>query len=118
MTAATEAPYAGDRVVYDADSHLMELPGWLVEYADPDVRELIRPLYLGGAGALADDAIAQAEARRADGEHAGTVEIMSDKGWHALGAFDAGRAFARIRSARLRGAARVLDVRAHPVPLR
>ena len=88
MTAATEAPYAG-RVVYDADSHLMELPGWLVEYADPDVRELIRPLYLGGAGALADDAVARAESRRTDGESAATVEIMSHKGWHALGAFDA-----------------------------
>lgn len=40
-------PYAEVRTFYDADSHLMELSSWLAEYADPDVREKIRPLYLG-----------------------------------------------------------------------
>ena len=45
-------PYAEGRTVYDADSHLMELEGWLAEYADPDVRDDLRPLYLGGAGAF------------------------------------------------------------------
>src|ERR1700722_1584690 len=89
MSAATEAAYAGDRLVYDADSHLMELPGWLVEYADPDVRELIRPLHLGGAGALAAAAVNRAETRRDTGAlDTDTSDIMYDKGWHALGAFD------------------------------
>src|SRR5688572_11307043 len=45
--------YAGARTICDADSHLMELPEWLPSYADPDVRDRIRPLHLGGAGALA-----------------------------------------------------------------
>ena len=36
--------------VYDADSHIMELPDWLESYAEPGVRDRIRPLYLGGAG--------------------------------------------------------------------
>ncbi len=31
--------YAGDRVIFDADSHLMELPDFLSRYADPAVRE-------------------------------------------------------------------------------
>src|SRR5260221_14158189 len=43
-------PYAEGRVYYDADSHVMELPHWLEDYADADTRERIRPLYLGGAG--------------------------------------------------------------------
>ena len=33
--------YAGNRVIYDADGHIMELPTHLREFADPDVRELI-----------------------------------------------------------------------------
>ena len=48
--------YADGRIICDADSHLMELPDWLPSYADASVRDRIKPLYLGGAGALADDA--------------------------------------------------------------
>ncbi|MCZ6597117.1 MAG: amidohydrolase family protein [Planctomycetota bacterium] len=85
-------PYAQGRTYYDADSHLMELRDWLVQYADPGVREQIRPLALGGAGKLAEQAVAQAEARRSDpsSEAARALEenVMGAKGWHALGAFD------------------------------
>ena len=59
-------PYAQGRTFYDADSHLMELSEWLPKYADPGIRERIRPLYLGGAGAKAAELIAQAKARAAD----------------------------------------------------
>jgi len=31
--------YAGDRILYDADTHIMELPDFLRKYADPDIRE-------------------------------------------------------------------------------
>jgi predicted TIM-barrel fold metal-dependent hydrolase len=83
-------PYSVGRKRYDADSHLMELPGWLVQYADPGIRDRIRPLYLGGAGALAERAVAEAETRRADPESGRALEggIMVAKGWSALGAFD------------------------------
>lgn len=83
-------PYATGRRHLDADSHLMELPGWLDRYADPDIRDRIRPLHLGGAGPLADDAIRRAEARRGDASEAAELEarLMSAKGWHGLGAFD------------------------------
>jgi len=83
-------PYAEGRTYYDADSHLMELGGWLIDYADPGVREKIRPLYLGGAGALADEAVRQAETRRGDPAVAAALEenLMTAKGWSALGAFD------------------------------
>src|SRR5688500_17864425 len=83
-------PYAEGRVFYDADSHVMETSDWLVQYADPDVRDRIRPLYLGGAGALAEDAVKAAEARRGDPAAAESLEgaLMKAKGWSALGAFD------------------------------
>ena len=58
-------PYAEGRTYYDADSHVMEIDDWLPQYADPDVRDRIRPLYLGGAGKLASKAVADAAARRA-----------------------------------------------------
>jgi predicted TIM-barrel fold metal-dependent hydrolase len=84
------ATYATGRRYLDADSHLMELPGWLDQYADAGVRERIRPLALGGAGRLADDAIRAAEARRGDEAVALAIEseLMRKKGWHGLGAFD------------------------------
>jgi predicted TIM-barrel fold metal-dependent hydrolase len=88
MTATL--PYGTGRRYLDADSHLMELPGWLAEFADPDIRDRIRPLHLGGAGKLADDAVQRAEQRRGDATAAQHLEarLMSAKGWHALGAFD------------------------------
>src|SRR5262245_14094370 len=83
-------PYAEGRTYYDADSHLMELGGWLATYADPDLRDRIRPLALGGAGKLADEAVRAAEQRRGDEDSARALEadVMAKKGWHALGAFD------------------------------
>ncbi len=83
-------PYAQGRTFLDADSHLMELPGWLEGYADPAVRSRIRPLRLGGAGALADEAVADAQRRQGDADAAARLEdkLMSAKGWAGLGAFD------------------------------
>ena len=85
-------PYAEGRTYYDADSHLMELPNWLEEFADARTRERLRPLHLGGAGALADQAVAEAERRKGDREAASALEeaLMKAKGWNALGAFDPG----------------------------
>ncbi len=84
--------YAQGRTFYDADSHLMELPDWLPAFADPGIRDRIRPLYLGGAGKLATDAVQAAADRRGDADAAAALEadVMGSKGWHALGAFDSG----------------------------
>jgi uncharacterized protein len=83
-------PYAEGRTYLDADSHLMELPGWLEAYADPGIRDRIRPLHLGGAGALAEQAVTEAEARKGDEAKAQALEdhLLSAKGWNGLGAFD------------------------------
>src|SRR3954451_9023610 len=83
-------PYAEGRVFFDADSHVMETTDWLTTYADPDIRERIRPLYLGGAGKLADDAVRDADARKAGTVSLDAIEdgLMTRKGWSAYGAFD------------------------------
>jgi predicted TIM-barrel fold metal-dependent hydrolase len=82
--------YLEGRIYYDADSHVMELGDWLPRYADPGIREKIRPLHLGGAGRLAEHAVSEAERRRGDPEAARALEanVMGPKGWSALGAFD------------------------------
>lgn len=84
-------PYAEGRVFYDADSHLMETWDWLVAHADPGVRERIRPLQLGGAGARASEAVADADGRGRAGERDALPdpeEVMGPKGWAAYGACD------------------------------
>ena len=82
--------YTAGRTCYDADSHIMELPDWLVEFADPDIRDRIRPLYLGAAGKLADKAMQDAETRTVDPSAGAALEanVLHHKGWSALGAFD------------------------------
>jgi len=90
MRKGNDMTYADGRTILDADSHIMELPGWLEEHADPADRELIRPLHLGAAGALADEAIKMAQQRQGDEQAATRLEeqLMTAKGWSALGAFD------------------------------
>ena len=89
MSTTETQPYVA-RPCYDADSHLMELPDWLESYADPGVRERLRPLHLGGAGRMAERAVRDAAARRDDPARARDAEadLLTAKGWGALGAFD------------------------------
>src|SRR5258708_38809259 len=58
----TAMPYAEGRTYFDADSHIMELHDWLRDYVDDDLKPQIGRLQLGGAGALAEQAVADAEA--------------------------------------------------------
>src|SRR5205807_12850 len=68
----------------------MELPDWLEQFADASTRSRMRSLNLGGAGALAKEAVEAAAQRRGDAEAAAALEgaLMKAKGWNALGAFD------------------------------
>ena len=83
-------PYAEGRVFYDADSHIMELDGWLKGYVEPELQDRFGGLQLGKAGALADDALHKAEGRVLDDATLADLEtqLLDLKGWHALGAFD------------------------------
>lgn len=83
--------YAGTRICCDADSHIMETFDWLKSYADADIRDQLPGLRLGGAGRMAEKAIAKAETARLDttlvAEQRANI-IGGSKGWAAYGAFD------------------------------
>ncbi len=82
-------PYAEDRIIHDADSHLVETPDFLVPWADPAVRARMRPLYVSTVKPGEESSIAAILARRdAPGEReAAERELMTRKNWRALGSF-------------------------------
>ena len=41
-----------ERVVHDADAHIMETPTWLIDHADPELRSRLEPLQLSGGNEL------------------------------------------------------------------
>jgi predicted TIM-barrel fold metal-dependent hydrolase len=89
-------PYAHRPDIHDADTHMMERPDWIASFADPDIRPHLAPFVGGREESLAviDDALARFAARRADARVAADADAdfmsMRYKGWHGLGAFDAG----------------------------
>ena len=97
------------RVVHDADAHIMETPGWLVEHADPAIRERVRPLEYAGGNELRqtgdpEEQLRDLEAafarlaerhRSEDYTSVEAAEIMNRKNFAATGSFlaeDRGRA--------------------------
>ncbi len=87
----TTQTYAAQRICYDADSHIMETFTWVKDFADPEWRDAIGDLELGGAGAMAAKAIEKAQARTKDAAATAALAdnvIAGPKGWAALGAFD------------------------------
>ena len=89
----TYAP--ADRAFYDADSHIMELPNFLLDYADPDVRDKIPPVNYS-ASIVTDEEVAEIVARGGRHSDAHVAELLalgdklieSSKEIQALGAFD------------------------------
>jgi predicted TIM-barrel fold metal-dependent hydrolase len=82
--------YAGDRVILDADSHVMELADFLDDFLEPDTRDRLRRRGLDALRPVLDQAVARAERRRSDPAVAATAEerLLQDKGWMAMGGFD------------------------------
>ena len=86
--------YAHRKEIYDADSHMMETPDWISNYADPKIRPHLEPFVGGRKRALAEikQAINDFESRQKDPEifRKAKKEFMSmkHKGWNGLGAFD------------------------------
>ena len=89
----TYAP--AERPFYDADSHIMELPNFLIDHADPDIRDQLRPVSYS-ASLVTDDEV---DAIVANGskhtvQHVEEQVAMGDqliaqsKEIQALGAFD------------------------------
>jgi uncharacterized protein len=82
--------YAGQRTILDADSHVMELPGFLDDFIEPSQRDRLSRDGLHSRTAMIDDAVAKARARSVYPERAAEARerLLLDKGWHAMGAFD------------------------------
>ncbi len=82
-------PYAEGRTYHDADSHVMETPDWLVSYADPGVRERLKPLFVASVKPGEETMIEQARRRHQDPaeRERAEAEIMLRKNWSALGSF-------------------------------
>ncbi len=87
-------PYAQGRTFLDADSHIMELPNFLRDNADPEMRDRMPMLDVDGGDVLRDRLSVLNENGGHDPE---TVEkllalgdglISGPKGYDALGAFD------------------------------
>ena len=89
----TYAP--ADRAFYDADSHIMELPDFLRDYADPAIREQI-PQVSYAASLVTDEEVELivANGNRHTAEHVEAQIVLGDqliahsKEIQALGAFD------------------------------
>ncbi len=91
--------YIEDRLVHDADAHIMETPNWLRDHADPAIRERIgQPGYVnelrqtGDSGsqlADLDEAFARIAERHASDAYRAdeATEIMNRKNFAATGAF-------------------------------
>jgi len=82
--------YAGQRTILDADSHVMEFPGFLDDFIEPAQRDRLSRDGLRGRTAMIDDAVAKARERSIYPERAAQARerLLLDKGWHAMGAFD------------------------------
>jgi predicted TIM-barrel fold metal-dependent hydrolase len=74
----------------DADSHLMELPGFLDAFMDQSLVDRLRGRSMERVAGLLDRAQASAEQRRTDARVRAEAEerLLRDKGWNAMGAFD------------------------------
>ena len=82
--------YADGRPILDADSHLMELPGFLDPFIEADMRDRLRNREMKALVPMLDKATANAAARRSDPAARAEAEarLLQDKGWQAMGAFD------------------------------
>jgi predicted TIM-barrel fold metal-dependent hydrolase len=85
--------YSGDRICWDADSHLMPEPDFLEKHADPKHREALR--IAGGANGgeqferMFHDMVSKVQVRLEDPAKTAELEenvIASAKGWYAHGA--------------------------------
>ncbi|HZU73542.1 MAG TPA: amidohydrolase family protein [Acidimicrobiales bacterium] len=81
-------PYA-ESLIHDADAHVMETPDWLTEYADPDIRARLAPLYVSTVAPGESDLIGHFRRKHADPDYRSedAEQIMLRKNWAATGSF-------------------------------
>ena len=82
--------YAGNRTILDADSHVMELGDFLDGFIDPAQATRLRRRGMDALAPVLEQAMSRADRRRSDPAASAAAEqdLMSDKGWMAMGGFD------------------------------
>lgn len=86
--------YAGARLCFDADSHIMELPDFFREFADPADRDALPELNTAAGSRIGPMIASYAQARKHSPEEVtaqlalGDKLVAGPKGYQALGAFD------------------------------
>ena len=87
--------YAHRKDIYDADTHMMEHPNWIYDFASEDIKEHLEPIVEGDKEVFEriDKAIANFENRQSSSTamEQAKKEFMTwnHKGWEGLGAFNA-----------------------------
>ena len=89
--------YAAGRRLFDADSHIMELPDFLANHADPGLRERLPPIDYTRSSMDEDEGWRLSRAGGHDRDYAAELEALGGEGLirgpkeeKALGAFDSG----------------------------
>ena len=82
--------YGGQQTIFDADSHVMEMPDFLDPYLAPEERALLNRALFDARKETLDTATKELEARRTDDHAAAEARerVMTDKGWMAMGGWD------------------------------
>jgi len=80
--------YIEDRVVHDADAHVMETADWLDAFLEQDVAQPVREMIARGFGEMRSEHVAKAIAAQDDPELRGrdAQEFMARKNYLAIGA--------------------------------
>ena len=89
--AADSAPTVPVATVHDADAHVVELPTWFIEHADPEVAARMKPLYDFSLSPDEEHTIERFLERHDDPEYRArdADEIWLRKNWKATGSFRA-----------------------------
>ena len=87
--------YAHREDIYDADTHMMEHPDWIYDFASEDIKDHLEPIVEGDKEVFEriDTAIANFENRQSSSEALDQAKkdfmTWNHKGWEGLGAFNA-----------------------------
>jgi len=81
--------HQGDRVIHDADAHIMEEADWLLPHAEASLRERLKPVFVASVKPGEENEIERWRRLHADPveREAAEAEIMLRKNWSALGSF-------------------------------
>lgn len=77
------------RPIHDADAHIMETPGWLLDYADAELREQLASIRVSAVRPGESELIEKFRAQHADPAYRADDEaqILLRKNWAATGSF-------------------------------